>query len=162
MSTNNRSNSFLSALNLSFFFMITFIFSFLILSLLTSQAAHADTNALEKCLTLYPQNAQLCTQKYVKNISIEKCFLATKTIHSDFLNESLKQFCFYDVSDFPNLNSCLQKAALFRVAQNHDEAITSCLLQFQENLSSKKCLAISSRLKYPEKKEHLRKQCAQL
>ncbi len=119
-------------------------------------------NALEKCLALYPQNAQYCSEKYIKNLNIEKCYLQAKTIRSDFLRETLKQFCFYDTAQFSNLNSCLQKAVLFQTAQNHDEAITSCLLQFQENLSAKKCLDISSRIKYPEKKEHLRKQCAQL
>lgn len=108
----------------------------------------------------------MCFIKNKNLINSEMCFSSVQNLKpgqtSIELNEKLKSLCFYEVSLFKNIKSCLQKAPVFTLAINHDEAILECYNQFQENLNQKQCLKISKLLKYPSKKDYLAAHCLTL
>jgi hypothetical protein len=109
------------------------------------------------------EQIETCFEKNKKNISGEACFLEVKKtaplIQSIGLTEKLNSLCFYDSSKFKNVKNCLNSTALFRDAENHDEAVFECYRQFQSVLNQKQCLAVSNYLKYPAKKEYLQNHC---
>lgn len=113
---------------------------------------------LESCL----QNeklVQLCISKKIKNLSIESCFAEAQNLKSDFLKEETLEFCFYQVSEFPSLQACIQKAVLFASADNHDEALFECARQHQTTLTKQSCSTVAQKMRYPEKFKYLSRQC---
>lgn len=126
----------------------------------TSHAA--SDNALEKCLSLKPKEIQLCLNQTASANNIESCFNQAKKIKSQYLKENLHAFCFYQISEFTSLNSCLNKALQFIDVQNHDAAIFNCYSQFEQNIGPKKCLQISQLIRAPEKARYLKNQCENL
>jgi hypothetical protein len=131
-----------------------------ILFLLCSSIGWAQT--FEKCLSTANETTQHCAEKYIKNLTLNNCFSATEKIKSELSKENLKQFCFYQVSEFPTLNSCLEASKKMIVALNHDEAIFECVRQFQQQISQSTCHQLSTKLKYPEKSQHLNRKCDEL
>ncbi len=121
-------------------------------------------NTLEKCLSSGSgaESTEMCAQKYIKNLTLNQCFSEAEKIKSELSKENLKQFCFYQVSEFPTLASCLSTSKKMAVMLNHDEAIFECVRQFQNQLNDQQCLKISDLLKYPEKKSHLKRKCEDL
>lgn len=109
------------------------------------------------------ESIQSCFEKSKDVISEDTCFSAIKKIQthdkSIELGEKLNSICFYDVSRFKNVKSCLNKTSVFQIANNHDEAVFDCYRQFQATLNQKECLKVSSELKYPAKKEYLQNHC---
>lgn len=116
---------------------------------------------LESCLHNEKQ-VQLCIGKKIKNLSIDSCFTEAQKLKSDFLKEETLDFCFYQVSEFPTLQSCTQRAVLFTSADNHDEALFECARQHQTTLSKSTCLSIAQKMRYPEKFKYLSRQCEAL
>lgn len=121
-------------------------------------------NTLEKCLSSSAgaETTEKCAQKYIKNLTLNQCFSEAEKIKSELSKENLKQFCFYQVSEFPTLASCLNTSKKMAVMLNHDEAVFECVRQFQNQLTDVQCLKISDLLKYPEKKDHLKRKCEEL
>lgn len=109
------------------------------------------------------ESIQSCFEKNKDLISDDACFAAIKKIQthekSIELSEKLNSICFYDVSRFKTVDACLQKTAIFQIANNHDEALFDCYRQFQADIQQKECLKISSMMKYPAKKEYLQNHC---
>jgi len=122
----------------------------------------AFSNTLEKCLSTPTENTKSCAEKNIKNLTLSRCFAEAEKIKSDLSRENLKQFCFYEVSEFPSLKTCLSSAVQMIVAIHHDDAIFECVRQFQNVMDLNLCRKISKKMKYPEKAEHLVRKCEQL
>lgn len=109
------------------------------------------------------QAAEYCFQANAKHLSKKKCFdlidshsLLKKNTE---LKETLNSVCFYQSIEFNDAKSCLDGAARLKLADNHDEAVFECYLQFQSQTSQKQCIEISRKLIYPHKKSHLLRHC---
>ena len=120
------------------------------------------SNTIEKCLANSTENTAICAEKFIKPLTLTQCFSSAEKIKSDLSKENLKQFCFYQVSEFPNLNSCLISADTMTVMINHDDAVFECIRQFQNSLSATQCLELSKKMRYPEKNDYLRRKCNEL
>ena len=106
---------------------------------------------------------QACFEANKMQITSEACFSGIKSIEvqnkSIELTEKLNSICFYETTAFKNTKSCLARTDEFKIATNHDNAVFECYRQFQNKINKKNCLAISSLLKYPAKKEYLQNHC---
>lgn len=122
----------------------------------------AFSSPLEKCLSSQLENTKSCAEKNIKVLTLSNCFSESEKIKSDLSRENLKQFCFYQVSEFPSLKTCLTAASKMQVAIHHDDAVFECVLQFQDIMNLNLCRQISKKMKYPEKAEHLVRKCSQL
>ena len=122
----------------------------------------AFSNPLEKCLSLQKENTKNCAEKNISILTLSNCFSEADKIKSDLSRENLKQFCFYEVSEFPSLKTCMSSAEKMQVAIHHDDAVFECVRQFQDTLDVNLCQRISKKMKYPEKAEHLSRKCSQL
>lgn len=122
----------------------------------------AFSSPLEKCLSVQSENTKNCVEKNIKILTLSNCFSESEKIKSDLSRENLKQFCFYEVSEFPSLNTCLSSAQKMQVAIHQDDAIFECVRQFQNVMDLNLCRKISKKMKYPEKAEHLVRKCSQL
>lgn len=116
---------------------------------------------LELCLQNEKQ-VNKCILSQIKNLSIESCFTEAIRLKSDFLKEETFQYCFYQVSEFPSLESCEKRAILFASAENHDEALFECARQNQTSLSRKSCEVLARKMRYPEKSKYLMRQCSSI
>lgn len=150
---------------------VFFIFiSLFLLSSLLSISSFAES--FENCLNRAKQQQHVLDQnekiemcfkynaKYLNNLY---CFNKVKqiTVSQKSLNlkETLNSVCFYESTDFKDLNTCVQKSDVFQIADNHDEAIFNCYQNFRFSLNKKQCLEMSKKMKQPEKKIHLFNQC---
>ncbi|OFZ31560.1 MAG: hypothetical protein A2622_02970 [Bdellovibrionales bacterium RIFCSPHIGHO2_01_FULL_40_29] len=106
---------------------------------------------------------QNCFIKNKAQLNSEKCYRSIKKVNlteiSQKINEQIKSVCFYEVSRFRTIKSCLEKSQLFETAINKDEAVFDCFAQFQNVLNQRQCLNVSQYLIYPAKKEHLKTHC---
>lgn len=106
---------------------------------------------------------QDCFDSNKESMTADACFAGIKSVQihekSIELNEKLNSICFYDVSRFKKISICLSKVDVFKIANNHDEAVFECYREFQNQLSQKQCLKVSSLMKYPAKKEYLDNHC---
>jgi len=109
------------------------------------------------------QTAEFCFQAFAKNLPKTKCYdLVSK--HNLFkkntdLQENLNSICFYQSLEFNDLKSCMAGAARFKLADNHDEALFECYMQFQSVTSQKQCIELSSQLVLPHRKNHMLQHC---
>ncbi len=122
----------------------------------------AFSSPLEKCLSSQSENTKNCVEKNIKILTLSNCFSESEKIKSDLSRENLKQFCFYEVSEFPSMKTCLVAAEKMQVAIHHDDAVFECVRQFQDQMDLNLCRHISKKMKYPEKAEHLVRKCSQL
>lgn len=120
------------------------------------------SSTLETCLSTPTENTKNCVEKNIKIITLSSCFSAAEKIKSSLSKENLKQFCFYEVSEFPSLKTCLNAASGMEIAVHHDDAIFDCVRQFQDAMDLNLCRKISKKMKYVEKAEHLVRKCEQL
>lgn len=109
------------------------------------------------------QSIESCFQIHIKKISQHRCYELTNSLpeakKNQDLSETLNSICFYQTTDFPDIKTCTSKADLFKVADNHDEAIFDCYRQLQSKVSQKQCIEISRKLIYPEKKSYMLRHC---
>lgn len=132
------------------------------LMLLTSAFASANTSSLEKCLDSQPNEIRECLGKSSKYLTLSSCFDQSKEIKSNYLKEGVHEYCFYQISEFPNLNSCVTKARQFTDAENHDAALFNCYLQFETTMKKKTCETMSKMFRFPEKGRYLKSNCGNL
>ncbi len=119
-------------------------------------------SAIENCLIENKSDIQSCVKESIKHESIDSCYRLTDQIKSQFSKDQVQQYCFYQISEFPTLKSCITHAKKFISPDLHDSAIFTCVMQFQADLTYSHCKQISQNLKYPVKKEHLERQCEKL
>ncbi len=132
------------------------------IAILIFTSATSFASPIEKCLASASETTKTCAEKYIKNLNMNNCFKECEKLKSDLSKENLKQFCFFEVSEFSEVNTCLSAANKFTVAINHDEAVFECVRQFQSELNPTKCLLISKKMRYPEKAQHLSQHCQEL
>jgi len=141
--------------------MKSLVYAFLTVMTLTFGAI-ASASQLEKCLMNNPNQMQACADKNIKNLTLNSCYSEVAQIKSEHIKEKFKEFCFYQVSEFPTLKSCLEKASLFLISDDGDSAKLSCVTQFQDGLKKHECLNIVKSLKLNEKKWYLKNHCDSL
>ena len=117
---------------------------------------------LEKCLDTQPNEIQDCLERSNKHVTISSCYTAVDSLKSDYLKENVREYCFYQISEFPNLRTCVSKAEQFTDADNHDAALFSCQAQFEEKIKRRTCLQMSKRFRFPEKGKYLADHCDSL
>lgn len=130
--------------------------------MLVSSGFTSSTSALEKCLDDQPNEVQVCLSKTTKHISLGSCYDQANHIKSNYMKENVRSYCFYHISEFPNLNSCINKARLFTDAVNHDAAIFNCYSQFERGIKKATCEKIAKLFRFPEKGRYLKSNCASL
>ncbi len=139
---------------------------------LSLSAARGSAAEIERCLSEASRRTHVidqeqaiegCFQSQAKQLSQNKCYEAVLKITALKkqlnMSESLNSICFYQTTDFIDLKSCMIKAELFKIADNHDEAIFDCYKQFQNALTQKQCIQISRKMIYPAKKDYLFDHC---
>lgn len=134
----------------------------LVLCLLLNAGFAASTSNIEKCLDNEPNETQACLAKSVKHVSLNNCYEQVSTIRSNYLKENLLLYCFYHISEFPNLNTCVSKARQFSDAENHDAALFNCYSQFESVIKKPACETMSKLFKIPEKGRYLKSNCENL
>ena len=133
----------------------------------TLKAMEIDTclsDATRKTHVIDQQQAiESCFLNRANSLPQKKCFEAANRISTLKrqlnMSETLNSICFYQTQDFSDLKSCLSGAKLFKIADNHDEAIFDCYKQFQSFLSEKQCIEVSRKMIYPAKRNHLFAHC---
>lgn len=130
--------------------------------LFTAPAMGSKLSSYEMCLKQSDQSTSDCLKKYVKNINLESCYSSLQSVRSQNAQEKIKNFCFYQISDFPNLKNCVTKATKFYEAENKDHALFECYLQFSQSISKSSCRQIADHMIYPDKKNHMNNICEML
>lgn len=144
-------------------FVKTAISTLLLTTVMLVTSAYAQgTTTLEKCLDDQPNEIQECIGKTSKHITLGSCFDQASAIKSNYIKENVRSYCFYHISEFPNLSSCVAKARLFTDAVNHDAGIFNCYSQFERTMKKETCEKISKLFRFPEKGRYLKSNCANL
>lgn len=120
------------------------------------------TTSLEKCLDDQPNEIQACLRKTSKHITLGSCYDQANLIKSNFLKENVRSYCFYHISEFPNLKTCVAKARSFTDAENHDAALFNCYSQFETEMNKSNCETMSKLFRFPEKGRYLKSNCENL
>ncbi len=105
------------------------------------------------------QTTEHCFRTYAKNLSKSKCFELVNSLKKPDLQENLNSICFYQSQDFSDIKTCASGANQLKLADNHDEALFECYMQFQSQTSQKQCFEISRKLVLPHRKNHMRQHC---
>lgn len=134
----------------------------ILIFILISTSAVSQAETLERCLTNSPQEVKSCVQKSLKNLTLNSCVQITNSIKSHFLSENVRNFCFYEISEFPTFARCLTEAQKFISADRHDDALFECYRQFQYRLSDKQCHELAQILRYPNKAAYLERHCDEI
>ena len=144
-------------------FIMTLVSTAILTTLMLATTALAQgTTSLEKCLDDQPNEIQECLSKSSKHITLGSCYDQANAIKSNYMKEKLRSYCFYHISEFPNLNTCVGKARLFTDASNHDAAIFNCYSQFERNMKKSTCEKMSKLFRFPEKGRYLKSNCQNL
>lgn len=134
----------------------------LLTTITITHGTNVNASNLEKCLINNPNQMQTCADKNIKNLTLSSCYSEVTQIKSEHIKEKFKEFCFYQVSEFPTLKLCLEKANLFLISDDGDSAKLSCVTQFQDGLKKHECLNVVKSLKLTEKKWYLQNHCDSL
>lgn len=86
----------------------------------------------------------------------------SETIYSNQSKENVKNYCFYNISEFPTLNTCVAAAKKFYVAENKDQALFECVRQFSSTISVKSCIGVAKNMTYVDKRAYLETSCRNL
>ena len=144
-------------------FIMTLVSTAILTTLMLAHTALAQgTTSLEKCLDEQPNEIQECLSKSSKHITLGSCYEQANAIKSNYMKENVRTYCFYHISEFPNLNTCVGKARLFTDASNHDAAIFNCYSQFERNIKKATCERMSKLFRFPEKGRYLKSNCQNL
>lgn len=144
-------------------FIMTLVSTAILTTLMLATTALAQgTTSLEKCLDDQPNEIQECLSKSSKHITLGSCYDQANAIKSNYMKENVRSYCFYHISEFPNLNTCVGKARLFTDASNHDAAIFNCYSQFERNMKKSTCEKMSKLFRFPEKGRYLKSNCQNL
>ncbi len=121
--------------------------------------ARPGSSAVEKCLNVSTNLTNDCMKIHLKPKTINSCYKMSETIFSNQSKENVKNYCFYNISEFPTLNSCVDSAKKFYIAENKDQALFECVRQFVSTISVKNCVNVSKMMTYKEKANYLAAQC---
>ena len=135
---------------------------FLTAFMLLTTGFTSNTSALEKCLDEQPNEVRACLGKTSKHITLSSCFDQVNKIKSNYFKENVREYCFYHISEFPNLKSCVSKARQFTDAENHDAALFNCYSQFEPTIKKATCETMSKMFRFPEKGRYLKSNCSNL
>lgn len=122
----------------------------------------SKSSILEPCLESQSQNIEYCFSKDKSMNNLKSCYDKVDSLKSNLYKEKLKNYCFYQLSDFKNVGQCMTKARFFSAAESHDAAVFDCYLQFQWDISKQQCFKISKLLRHPDKKRYLETRCNDL
>lgn len=144
------------------------IVTYLFLLVASLASFQADAASIEACLSKarkmtlaidQKQSIEYCFQAYAKDLSKMKCFDLAKSLKKLDLQENLNSICFYQSQDFADMKACAASAGHLKLADNRDEALFECYIQFQSQTSQKQCFEISRLLTLPHRKNHMRQHC---
>jgi hypothetical protein len=133
-----------------------------IVSLVTAgnvNAAPKKRLALDKCLNDTSIEIKTCIKSEISKITIDSCYGVINKVYSNTAKERLKEYCFFNISNFSNLNSCLSAAGQFYSAEFHDEGIFECYIQFADRVDNRTCFELSKKMKFSNKKNYLANHC---
>lgn len=125
----------------------------------TPVAAGPKNVELDKCINNPSIPIKTCVQSQTSKITIDSCYAVEKKVYSNTAKERLKEYCFFNVSEFPSLKSCITAAARFYSAELHDEGLFQCYIQFSEKMSNRTCIEISKKMIFQNKRNYLANQC---
>lgn len=131
-------------------------------SLAFGASSAAGLKKFEKCLNNTDSSVQGCVSEQFKNLSIKQCYQVSEKLKIGFQKERVQDYCFYEISDFPNLKSCTESAKKFITADNRDAALFNCVQQFQPTISVAQCKEVAKSMTFHEKKTYLQKNCESL
>lgn len=121
-----------------------------------------QAETFEKCVSNHRKNIEICLNKTVKHINLNSCYEQAQKVQSNIFKEDTLSYCFNEIAEFPTLKTCLQKAHLFGDANNHDNGMFSCYMQFQNSVSFKQCQQVAKLMRLPEKEAYLSRHCENL
>ena len=119
-------------------------------------------SAVEKCLNVSTNLTNDCMKLHLKPKTIDSCYKMSETIFSNQSKENVKNYCFYNISEFPTLNTCVAAAKKFYIGENKDQALFECVRQFASTISVDKCLNVSKMMTYKDKANYLAAHCSSL
>lgn len=107
--------------------------------------------ALRQCYARYKTSKKTCYRTLKSVIGPQESLRLT---------EDIRSVCFYDAQPAARtVEDCVQEAAAFKVAAEHDEAVFYCYQQFQEKIDRRQCLKTARQLIYPAKEDYLTQHC---
>lgn len=135
-----------------------------VLSLLTfnNQSFATTLNKVEKCLKLSTESTSSCVNQNLTHKTLNQCYALVDTVRSTNAKEKLKNYCFYQISEFPTLKSCVQASIKFFEAENKDQALFECYRQFAATTNKSSCLQIAKSMTYSDKRTYLENHCSEL
>lgn len=116
-------------------------------------------SSVEKCLSVSTNLTRDCINKNLKNKTLNACYTLSDTIFSYHSKENVRNYCFYNISEFPSLNACTTAAKKFFIAENKDQALFECFRQFASQIDKRTCVAIAKMMSYREKRQYLETHC---
>jgi hypothetical protein len=125
-------------------------------------ATRSGSSPVEKCLNVSTNLTTDCMNQHLKPKTINNCYKMSETIFSNQSKENVKNYCFYNISEFPTLKTCVDSAKKFYIAENKDQALFECVRQFASSISVKNCMDLSKMMTYKEKSNYLAGHCSNL
>lgn len=122
-------------------------------------ASTREASLIEKCLSISTNLPQDCIKRNLKNKTLNACYALSETIYSDHSKENVRNYCFYNISEFPSLNACTAAAKKFFIAENKDQALFECFRQFSSQMDRRTCFSIAKMMSYHEKRKYLETHC---
>ena len=139
------------------------LFSLVIQS--TTQALAAPrpgVSEAEKCLNVSTNLTVDCMRRHLQPKTLTSCYKLSETIFSNQSKENVKNYCFYNISEFPTLNACVNSAKKFYLGENKDQALFECVRQFTSTITENQCLMVSKMMTYKDKSNYLARHCGNL
>lgn len=127
-----------------------------------NQSPSIRTFNLENCLNGSTTPVNTCMNKALTKKTITQCYTLAEKIKSLSAKEKIVDYCFYEISEFSNLNTCLYATSKFYIGENKDAALFECYRQFAPTINKKVCQKISQLMTYPEKRSYMQNQCENL
>lgn len=128
----------------------------------TSKKHTSGLKKFEGCLNNTDSSVQSCVGDQFKSLTIKQCYSISEKIKISYQKERVQDYCFYEISDFPNLKACTDSAKKFITAENRDAALFTCVQQFQPTITMAQCKSIANSMTFHEKKSYLQKNCDSL
>ena len=119
-------------------------------------------SAAEKCMYLSTNLTVDCMKRHLLPKTLTSCYKLSETIYSNHSKENVKNYCFYNISEFPTLNSCVDSAKKFYLGENQDQALFECVRQFTSTITMNQCLKVSRMMIYKDKSNYLARHCGNL
>lgn len=117
---------------------------------------------VEICLNSTQSTVKTCLTQPQRPKTHESCYKIAKQLASSRAKEKVNEFCFYEISEFRTLPSCVSSATRFLVGENRDAALFDCVRQFSDNLTTKQCNSVAYRMLFVEKRNYLLNHCQTL